>query len=389
VGAAAVLVALVATAGLLGLRGSGSQPSSSLITPPGTGVVARLPVQSLVAFSWAPDGAHLLVSDEFDSVVYDRFGKPVGEFGPGEGWLDAGHLIDGEGHVYALTDRFQPKPDQYPWYGSVVANGHGAAAIIVAVPGCVGDPLVDWYRNGRYVQAYEQVSPYGWSPDGRLLLKGHLECTSMDAEMHGWKGRVDVADFATGRVVATVPAVRGEMAFNPSATRLAAQSDADLEVVNISDGQVRTLTGTRFLGWLDDDHLYVAGGTAVEIIDLAAEQGPGLLVASGEWQIPSPAGPRLVAGSTGGVRRIVAADGTTVLLDLSLSALAVDRHLDTEFIYSAMQPQWWSPDGRMLALESTNGMSLVLLSVELTDAGSEGVPPWRPDLSRAGSSRRT
>ena len=59
----------------------------------------------------------------------------------------------------------------------------------------------------------------------------------MDAELHGWKGHVDVVDFASSRVLATAPNVRGEMAFNPSSTRLAAQSDQDLEILDIATGK--------------------------------------------------------------------------------------------------------------------------------------------------------
>ncbi len=70
VGLVAILVALVATAGLLALRGGGLAPAASgprgstagatpYGTPQTTGLVARLPLDGLV--SWAPDSEHLLV----------------------------------------------------------------------------------------------------------------------------------------------------------------------------------------------------------------------------------------------------------------------------------------------------------------------------------------
>jgi hypothetical protein len=34
------------------------------------------------------------------------------------------------------------------------------------------------------------------------------------------------------------------------------------------------------------------------------------------------------------------------------------------------QKSWWSPDGRMLALESSDGSSLALISVDPTKPGS-------------------
>ncbi|MGZ6314145.1 MAG: hypothetical protein ACXWNI_00745, partial [Candidatus Limnocylindrales bacterium] len=213
VAAAAVLVvAAVATAGLLVLRGggpavggagggasTGTATGTDLPTPAGTGIVARLPIAQYSTFSWAPDGGHLLVANQSGSRVYDRFGKLVSEFGGAQGWLDSSHLVSSDGSVTAI-DRSQPGASSAN--SGVVANGHGSAAIIVARPACVGDPLVNWYRNGAYEKAQEKVSPFGWSPDGRLILKGHLDCSSEDAELHGWKGPVDVVDFATGHVVA-------------------------------------------------------------------------------------------------------------------------------------------------------------------------------------------
>jgi hypothetical protein len=381
VAAAAILVAMVATAGLVA-RWDGGQPATGgggggapngtaigtdLPTPAGTGVVARLPRDQYSTFAWAPDGAHLLVLSPSGSRVYDRFGKLVSEFGPGEDWLDAGHLIDGDGHVYALTDKFQAKSDAYPWYGWVVANGHGAAAIIVAQPGCTGDPLVDWYRDGHYVRAGEKVSPYGWSPDGRLALLGHFSCESMDAELHGWKGPVEVVDFASGRVLATAPAVRGEMAFSPDQTMLAAQSDADLEIVDLGGQPVETLPGTRFLGWLDSETLYAVSGSQLKLVDLDPLAVTD--VSGGEWQAESPTGLHVAGDLTGAARRIVAEDGTT-LMDLSSAGLVAERPTVGDRVTSALQPAWWSPDGRMVVLESADGASLVLLSVDPAKPGS-------------------
>jgi len=377
VAAAAILVAIVATAGLVALR-AGGQPTtgggggggptgtatgSDLPTPAGTGVVARLPFQGS-AFAWAPDGAHLLVARQSGSRVYDRFGKLVSEFGGAEGWLDAGHLIGADGSV---ADIKQSKPGNPSDNGWVVANGHGSAAIIVAQPGCTGDPLVDWYRDGHYVRAGEKVSPFGWSPDGRLALLGHFSCESMDAELHGWKGPVQVVDFGSGRVLATAPAVRGEMAFSPDQTMLAAQSDADLEIVDLGGQPVETLRGTRFLGWLDSETLYAVSGSQLELVDLDPLAVTD--VSGDEWQAESPTGLHVAGDLTGAARRIVAADGTT-LMDLSSAGLVADAPTVGDRVTSALQPGWWSPDGRMLVLESVDGASLVLLSVDPAKPGS-------------------
>ena len=381
---AAVLVGVVATAGLLALRGGG-QPASNVpggsraqgtpqVTPPGTphrtGLVARLPLGG--QFSWAPDSQHLLVSSETGSVVYDRFGNLVSSFGQFEGWLDATHLISGDGHVAGIDEPYTGGPHSNSW---VVANGHGSAAIIVAVPGCVGDPIIDWYKNGGYEKAGEKATPYGWSPDGKLVLLGHMDCSGEDAELHGWKGPVDVVDFASGRVLATAPAVRGEVAFNPSATRLAAQSDADLEIVAVAGGQVQTMPGARFRSWLDDDHLYYQAGAEVELLNLRSGAWASAPVGSGEWQVPSSAGPRLVVDTTGAARRIVAADWATTLLDLSSSSLLLDANQASDQMASSLQQRSWSPDGRMLALASSDGTSLALFSVTELPGSIAGALP--------------
>jgi WD40 repeat protein len=375
--AAVLLVATIATAGLLVLRGGGpaaggaasgtataTATGTDLPTPAGTGIVARLPAQ-YSTFSWAPDGGHLLVASQSGSRVYDRFGKLVSEFGGAEGWLDSGHLVGHDGSV-ASIDRSQPgAPSPNSW---VVANGHGSAAIIVAVPACVGDPLVNWYRDGSYEKAQEKVSPFGWSPEGQLLLKGHLDCSSEDATLHGWKGRVDVVDFVSGRVVATAQGVRGEMAFSPDLTMLAAQSDADLEIVDLGGQPIETLPGTRFLGWLDAETLYAVSGSQLELVDL--DPLAVIPVAGDEWQAESPTGLHLAADLTGAARRIVAADGTT-LMDLTSAGLVADNYPTAGgHVTPALQQSWWSPDGRMLALESSDGSSLVLISVDPTKPGS-------------------
>ena len=336
-------------------------------TPPGTGIVARIPIAGSVTFSWSPDGTYLLVAgwDQYESRVFDRFGKLVSMFGSIEGWLDATHLIDGSGYVSDVTTSHSGGPTANSW---VVASGHGAAAIVVAVPGCVGDPTIDWYRDGNYVKTGEQATPFGWSADGRLDLMGHMSCSSQDAELHGWKGPVDVVDFATGKIVATAPGVRGEMAFGPDDQDLAAQSDADLEIADLSTGAVQTIPNVRFLGWLDSESLYAASGTQVEFVDL---DPLGVSPAANNlWQAASPTGFHLQADLSGAARAILASDGST-LLDLSSAGLVAEQYpAATDPVVSALQQQWWSPDGRMLALRSADGQSLVMLSVDPTTPGS-------------------
>ena len=372
---AVALVACLATAGLLVLRGSqpatpgtSATPGSSgpdVATPSGTGVVARLPIDQYSAFSWAPDGAHLLTSSRSDSRVYDRFGKLISEFGRAEGWLDAGRLVGDDGSVASIDQSQSSGPGDNTW---VVANGHGSAAVIVAQPACVGDPIVNWYRDGRYEKTEEKVSPFGWSPDGRLALLGHFSCEPGDAELHGWKGPVQVVDFGSGRVVATALAVRGEMAFSPDQTMLAAQSDSDLEIVDLGGQPVETLTGTRFLGWLDSETLYAISGSQLQLVDL--DPLAVVDVVGGEWQAESPTGLHLAGDLTGAARRIVAEDGTT-LMDLSSAGLVAERYAPVgQPVNTTLQQSWWSPDGRMLALESGDGRSLTLLSVDPLKPGS-------------------
>jgi WD40 repeat protein len=376
-GAVAILIGVVVGAGLLQLRGGG-QPAASgslstalatpatPVTPAGTGVVARLAIGQYGTYAWSPDGAHLLVSDESGSRVYDRFGKLVSSFGPVEGWLDAGHLIGGDGYVADIDASHTGGPTSN---SRVVANGHGSAAIIVAVPACTGDPVIDWYKNGQYVKAGEKVTPYGWSPDGKLVLLGHLDCSSQDAEMNGWKGPVDIVDFETRRVLATAPAVRGLMAFNPSATRLAAESDGNLEIVDIATGKVHTVPHARLLGWSDDDYVYclTAAGSVARIGATAETPAfTGIVVA---WPIVSSIDLQLVVDPHGTASRIMAADGKATVLDLAPENLGPVRDLGEAT--STPQPRlsalWrspWSPEGRMIALKSSDGTSLVLISVD-------------------------
>ena len=377
----AVIGSVVVCAGFLGLSGGGkpaagrlsglsATPSASatLATPPGTGIVARLPSDSTAAFSWSPDGKYLLVTSglQYTSRVYDRFGKLVSQFGSIEGWLDARHLIDGSGYVSDVATSHTGGPTAN---SRVVASGHGAAAIIVAVPGCTGDPIIDWYRDGKYVKTGEKATPYGWSPDGKLALLGHFQCEGMDAELHGWKGPVDVVDFATGKVLGTAPGVRGEMAFSPDGSELAAQSDTNMEIVDLAGGSMETVPGARFLGWLDTGSLYAATSSGVEFVDLDA--GVALRPTTGnEWQAESPTGLHLRADTTGTARQIVAADGST-LLDLSSAGLIAEQYpATTDHVSSWLQPGWWSPDGGMIALKSADGQSLVMLSVDPSKPGS-------------------
>jgi WD40 repeat protein len=376
----AVIGSVVVCAGFLGLSGGGkpaagrlsglsATPSASatLATPPGTGIVARLPSDSTAAFSWSPDGKYLLVTSglQYTSRVYDRFGKLVSQFGSIEGWLDARHLIDGSGYVSDVATSHTGGPTAN---SRVVASGHGAAAIIVAVPGCTGDPIIDWYRDGKYVKTGEKATPYGWSPDGKLALLGHFQCEGMDAELHGWKGPVDVVDFATGKVLGTAPGVRGEMAFSPDGSELAAQSDTNMEIVDLAGGTVETVPGARFLGWLDTGSLYAATSSGVEFVDL--DTGVALRPTTGnEWQAESPTGLHLRADTTGAARQIVAADGST-LLDLSSAGLIAEQYpATTDHVSSWLQPGWWSPDGGMIALKSADGQSLVMLSVDPSKPG--------------------
>jgi hypothetical protein len=158
------------------------------------------------------------------------------------------------------------------------------------------------------------------------------------------------------------------MALSPGLTSLAAQSDANLEIVDLAGGPEETLAGTRFLGWLDDETLYAVSGSQLELVDL--DPLAVNAAAGNEWQAESPTGLHLAADLTGAALRIVASDGTT-LVDLSSAGLVAERYpAANDRVVSALQPGWWSPDGRMLVLESADGASLVLLSVDPTKSGS-------------------
>jgi WD40 repeat protein len=373
----AVIGSVVVCAGFLGLGGSGKPAagvlpaapaaSATLPTPAGTGIVARISTGPYANFSWSPDGKYLLITDssQYTSRVYDRFGKLVSQFGSIEGWLDATHLIDGSGYVSNVVTSHTGGPTANSW---VVANGHGSAAIVVAVPACTGDPIIDWYKNGGYQKTGQKATPFGWSADGTLALLGHFQCSSQDAELHGWKGPVDVVNFATGKTIGTAPAVRGEMAFSPDGTELAAQSDADLKVVDLVGGDVETVPDVRFLGWLDVESLYAATRTGVEFVDLDV----GVVtrpITGDEWQAESPIGLHLQGDTTGAARAILASDGTT-LLDLTPANLMAEQYPDTSgHVDPWLQPGWWSPDGGMIALKSADGASLVLISIDPTKTG--------------------
>jgi hypothetical protein len=364
-GAVAVLIAVVAGAGLLQLRGSGlpsggGSPSPALTTPAGTGLVARLPIDQYGTFSWSPDGAHLLVSDDSGSRVYDRFGKVVSNFGQREGWLDSTHLIGGDGHVSNFDENYT---SESVWKsGRVVASGHGSAAVIVAVPACPGDPWIDWYENGQYVKANEETTPFGWSLNGKLVLLGHMDCSIQDAMEKGWKGPVEVIDFATRKVLATAPGVRGEMAFNPSGTRLAAESDQNLEIVDIATGQVKIVPDARLLGWSDDD--VVAYRTTVGTIGTvgATAEVRAFGGISTTWSTSSSIGLQLVADASGNPLYVLGANGKPAL-DLSSSGLELVPDVarpvpDVGPRLSALWHSPWSPDGRMLAFRSAGGVAV-------------------------------
>jgi hypothetical protein len=390
-GAAALIIGIVATFGLLGLRvgsvpGSSGAPSAggtnasgspsprasvspTAARPAGTRVVARLPIGQFATYSWSPQDEILLVSDEAGSRLYDADGNQISEFGPIEGWLDSSHLIGGDGYVASIAAGHVSGPTSN---SRVVASGHGAAAIVVAVPACTCDPIIDWYRDGKYVKAQEKATPYGWSPDGKYVLLGHMDATATDPLKDDWKGSVDVVDFATGRIVATVPDLRGAMAWNPGGTRLAAQSDTDLEILDIATGQTRKVTGARLLGWGDDDHVSVrtSGGSLAVVGATATTPDSGGVVLA--WSAPSSNGAQLISDGTGMATRIATADARTTLLDLSSTDLVARPDLAGNYPGTGLLHSPWSADGRILALPSADGTSIALISVDPAVPGAVG-----------------
>jgi hypothetical protein len=367
--AAGSILAIVAGCTAAGSGGTPvSVPSAQASPPPsvdsslGTGIVARLPMPQWASFSWSPDGAYLLIANSSGSRVYDRHGAATSSFAGDVGWLDASSVIDTSGSIRPIRGG---NATGYVANTGVVASGHGAAAIIVARPACEGDPLVDWYRDGAYRRTGEQVTPFGWSADGRYIVEGHLTCSSMDAELHGWKGKVDVVDFASGKTLATMPDVRGEMAFNPSGTRLAAQSDSEVEIADLGGGAVVVAKGVRLLGWTTDHTLALRSGETLEVAELLG----GLQVTTpepSEMLIPSPVdGIALGIDVHGKAIEVRSPRGSLLGLrgaDLTIDANpepAADEHQSTR-----LAAAYWSPDGRMLALPTADGLSIALISVD-------------------------
>jgi hypothetical protein len=390
-GVAALIIGLVATFGLLGLRASsvpGSSgapsaggtsasgspgPSASALptagSAAGTRVVARLPVGQFATFSWSPRDELLLVSDQAGSRLYDGDGNQISEFGPIEGWLDSAHLIGGDGFVSPIAEGHVSGPTSN---SRVVGSGQGAAAIVVAVAACTCDPIIDWYRDGKYVRAQQKATPYGWSRDGKYVLLGHMDAAATDPLKNDWKGSVDVVDFATGRVVATIPGVRGAMEWNPSGTRLAAQSDTDLEILDIATGKVRTAASARLLGWADDDHVSVlrSGGSFAVLGATPTTPDVGAVVLG--WSVPSSTGAQLIPDGEGLATRIDTADAKTTLLDLSSAGLVARPDLAGNYPGTGLLHSPWSADGRMLALPSADGTSIALISVDPAVPGAVG-----------------
>jgi hypothetical protein len=332
-------------------------------------VVARLPIGQFATSSWSPQDEILLVSDQAGSRLYDAGGNQISEFGPIEGWLDSAHLIGGDGFVAPIAAGHVSGPASN---SRVVGSGHGAAAIVVAVPACTCDPIIDWYRDGKYVKAQEKATPFGWSPDGKYVLLGHMDASAVSSVNDQWKGRVDVVEFASGKVAATVPGVRRTMAWNPSGTRLAAESDTDLEILDIATGQIKRVTGTRLLGWGDDDHVSVrtSGGSLAVVGATATTPDSGGVAL--EWSAPSSNGAQLISDGTGMATRIATADARTTLLDLSSAGLVARPDLAGNYSGTSLLHSPWSADGRMLALPSADGTSIALISVDPAVPGAVG-----------------
>ncbi|HEX7544508.1 MAG TPA: hypothetical protein VF361_06870, partial [Candidatus Limnocylindrales bacterium] len=159
------------------------------------------------------------------------------------------------------------------------------------------------------------------------------------------------------------------MAFNPSGTRLAAQSDQNLEIVDIATGQVSTLPNVRLLGWSGDDDVYcltAAGNLAG--FGATPEFPPFNGILTG-WEITSSIGLTLDTDASGTPVWIIGLGGK-VALDLESADLA--RVRDAGDPTSTLLRSPWSPDGRMLALKSADGTSLALISVDPSQAGAIG-----------------
>lgn len=331
-------------------------------TPAGSAIVAKLPVPQYGIFSWSPDGRYLLVGNQNGSIVYDREGRQVSQF-PGEaGWLDATHVIGPDDSVRSVAD--SPGLGYMPnaW---VVASGHGSAMVVVSVPGCVGDPWIDWYRDGDFVHTDEQLTPFGWSPDGRFALEGHMTCGQEEAELHGWKGDVDAVEISSGKTEVKLTNVRGELAFSPSGKMLAAQSDSDVEIADIDTGSISVAKGVRLLAWVTDQRLALRAGETLEVADLS----DGFEVTT-----PEPSEilvPSVIDGVALGIDVHGAAievrgpkDSLFSLRDEKLAIVANPQPAANEAVYSVLQPTYWSPDGRMLVLPTADGRAIDLISVD-------------------------
>jgi hypothetical protein len=130
---------------------------------------------------------------------------------------------------------------------------------------------------------------------------------------------------------------------------------------------VDTVPAVRFLGWLDQESLFVEHAGQIEFIDLDPLDIPPTTYA--RWQASSPQGLHLAGDLSGAALAILAADGSP-LMDLSSAGLTLAPSAgaaaggDGGTIATGLQPDWWSPDGGMLAIESSDGSSIALFSVD-------------------------
>jgi hypothetical protein len=339
-----------------------SSPPPTLDTPAGTSVVARLQVEPYAGFSWSPDGAHILVGNQDGSTVYDRHGRKVSEYRGQVGWADESHLLSPDGSIHSIAESQGLGSMSNAW---VVANGHGTAMVVVAVPGCVGDPEIAWYRNGSLdLEHRESLTPIGWSADGSLALEGHMTCGAMDGELRGWKGDVTVVDIATGETKVTLHDVRGELAFSPGGKLLAAQSDTDVEVADIDAGTVSVAGNARLLAWTTARTLALRAGETLELAELL-DQLKVTTPEPSEILMPSPIdGVALGVDVKGNALGIEGPEtGPLGLTDQDLAIDANPQPAADEWVGTWLQPNYWSPDGRMLVLPAIDRQTLVLLSV--------------------------